>query len=84
MDISDLRTADKDLLAAALRDARDYTIGLLDDWAAWQGTVSVGGIPSADPRHPPLLLTINPPLWELGHVAWFMEYWCQRLSLIHI
>jgi iron(II)-dependent oxidoreductase len=78
MDISDLRTADKDLLAAALRDARDYTIGLLDDWAAWQGTVSVGGIPSADPRHPPLLLTINPPLWELGHVAWFMEYWCQR------
>ena len=31
----DLRTAGKDLLADALRDARDYTIHLLDDWAAW-------------------------------------------------
>ncbi len=22
--------------------------------------------------------TLNPPLWELGHVAWFQEYWCDR------
>jgi iron(II)-dependent oxidoreductase len=78
MDMSDMRTADKNLLAQALRDARDYTIGLLDDWAAWQGSISAEGTPSADPRHPPLLAIINPPLWELGHVAWFMEYWCQR------
>ena len=25
------------------------------------------------------LPTINPPLWELGHVAWFQEYWCRCL-----
>ena len=22
---------------------------------------------------------VNPPLWELGHIAWFQEYWCRRL-----
>jgi iron(II)-dependent oxidoreductase len=21
---------------------------------------------------------VNPPLWELGHVAWFQEFWCLR------
>jgi ergothioneine biosynthesis protein EgtB len=78
MDMSDLRKADRNLLAAALRDARHYTIALLDDWAACPGAVDVAGMLAADPRHPPYLPIINPPLWELGHVAWFMEYWCQR------
>lgn len=26
----------------------------------------------------PYLAIVNPPLWELGHVAWFQEYWCLR------
>ena len=26
----------------------------------------------------PKLALVNPPLWELGHVAWFQEYWCLR------
>lgn len=26
----------------------------------------------------PKLVIVNPPLWELGHVAWFQEYWCLR------
>ncbi len=26
----------------------------------------------------PYAQTINPPLWELAHVAWFQEYWCRR------
>jgi ergothioneine biosynthesis protein EgtB len=26
----------------------------------------------------PQLAIVNPPLWELGHVAWFQEYWCLR------
>jgi ergothioneine biosynthesis protein EgtB len=74
----DLRTADKTLLADAMHDARDYTISLLDEFAAWPGGIGTEGIAAADPRHPPCLDIINPPLWELGHVAWFMEYWCQR------
>jgi iron(II)-dependent oxidoreductase len=26
----------------------------------------------------PLLAIANPPLWELGHVAWFHEFWVHR------
>ena len=26
----------------------------------------------------PKLAIVNPPLWEMGHVAWFQEYWCLR------
>jgi iron(II)-dependent oxidoreductase len=26
----------------------------------------------------PKLDIVNPPLWELGHVGWFQEYWCLR------
>lgn len=78
MDTPDLRTAGKMPLADAMRNARNYTIRLLDDWAAWNDGVDIEGIPSPDPRRVPLLAIINPPLWELGHVAWFMEYWCQR------
>ncbi len=27
----------------------------------------------------PRLAIVNPPLWELGHLAWFQERWCLRL-----
>jgi wyosine [tRNA(Phe)-imidazoG37] synthetase (radical SAM superfamily) len=26
----------------------------------------------------PKLGIVNPPLWEIGHVGWFQEYWCLR------
>ncbi|MBS0338265.1 MAG: ergothioneine biosynthesis protein EgtB [Proteobacteria bacterium] len=26
----------------------------------------------------PKLRIVNPPLWEVGHVAWFQEFWCLR------
>jgi len=26
----------------------------------------------------PKLAIVNPPRWEIGHVAWFQEYWCLR------
>src|SRR5688572_16577495 len=26
----------------------------------------------------PQLPIVNPPLWELGHIAWFQERWCLR------
>ena len=28
----------------------------------------------------PKLAIVNPPLWEIGHVGWFQEYWCLRLQ----
>lgn len=26
----------------------------------------------------PKLRIVNPPLWEIGHLGWFQEYWCLR------
>jgi iron(II)-dependent oxidoreductase len=26
----------------------------------------------------PRLKMVNPPLWEIGHLAWFQEHWCLR------
>ena len=26
----------------------------------------------------PLRAELNPPLWELGHIGWFQEYWIAR------
>ena len=26
----------------------------------------------------PQIAIVNPPLWELGHLAWFQEFWCLR------
>ena len=28
----------------------------------------------------PKLAIVNPPLWEIGHVAWFQERWCLRYT----
>ena len=30
----------------------------------------------------PRLATVNPPLWEIAHVAWFQEYWCLRYRAV--
>jgi gamma-glutamyl hercynylcysteine S-oxide synthase len=59
--------------AAALRQqllgARARTLALAEDWQAALGQVHPG-VPYAEER--------NPPLWELGHVAWFQEWWIGR------
>lgn len=26
----------------------------------------------------PMLAIVNPPIWELGHIAWFQEFWMHR------
>ena len=59
---------------AAIRDAliaqREYTIALYDDLPAgyWR------------PTDFPFSTVINPPLWELAHVAYFAEFFCTRWS----
>lgn len=52
-------------LADALRDAREYTLRLYAHLEPAQ-------------RDVPRLAIVNPPLWELGHVGWFQEFWCRR------
>ncbi len=49
-------------LIAGLADARDRTLALVGD---------LRGAQLLGPRLP----IVNPPLWEIGHVAWFHEYW---------
>jgi iron(II)-dependent oxidoreductase len=55
-------------LLTRLRDARARTLSLLEDLddQQWLG---------------PELEIVNPPIWELGHVAWFQERWCLRHHL---
>jgi ergothioneine biosynthesis protein EgtB len=56
-------------LAEALTAARDYTLALFDALAAhgYDDAVNV-----------PRIRTLNPPLWELGHTAWFAEWFVLR------
>lgn len=56
-------------LAAALRDARRHTLDLFEALAA-------AGYDRA--AQVPRLAILNPPLWELGHVAWFAEWFVLR------
>lgn len=54
---------------AALLAARERTLQLAEDWQAALGR-AWPSVPYATER--------NPPLWELGHVAWFQEWWIAR------
>ena len=54
-----------DRLGAGLADARARTLAIYShlDLAALEV---------------PRLPIVNPPLWELAHIAWFQEFWCLR------
>jgi iron(II)-dependent oxidoreductase len=54
-----------DILAAWVQDARRRTLALVADLTDEQ---LLG----------PHLSIVNPPLWELGHLAWFQEKWVLR------
>jgi len=56
-----------DPLEKALRDARARTLLLVAD---------LDGVQLLGPR----LDIVNPPLWEMGHVAWFQEFWTMRAA----
>ena len=56
-------------LAAALAEARTRTLALYAHLDL--ATLQV-----------PCLPIVNPPLWELAHVAWFQEHWCLRYSAL--
>jgi iron(II)-dependent oxidoreductase len=66
---SSFRNATPDQLANALSDARDYTLALFDSHAE-------AGFDA--PENVPRLTIVNPPLWELGHLAWFAEWFVLR------
>ncbi|HXV83142.1 MAG TPA: selenoneine synthase SenA [Candidatus Binatia bacterium] len=60
--LSSIRTID---LISIMREFRARTLDLIAD---------LGDRQLIGPR----LATVNPPLWEIGHVAWFQEFWILR------
>jgi hypothetical protein len=60
-----LASLDRRFLAAVMRDFRERTLGLVADLDEQQ---LIG----------PRLPMVNPPLWEIGHIAWFTEFWLLR------
>jgi ergothioneine biosynthesis protein EgtB len=69
VDAARMRSAGKDLLSLALIDARNHTL-------RWIAACEAGLDGAA--LTVPLRAEINPPLWELGHIGWFQEYWIGR------
>lgn len=61
-----MRQSDVNILAQGLKALRTQTLGA---FAQYQ---------RADALDVPLEDEFNPPLWELGHLAWFQEYWVAR------
>jgi len=53
-------------LSKALQHLRDQTLSSFD------------GYLSSNNLTVPFKSGLNPPVWELGHVAWFQEYWIGR------
>ncbi len=61
------RQGDREFLAAALADTRAQT---LRSAAACEAALPHLTVPQR--------AELNPPLWELGHVGWFQEWWLAR------
>jgi ergothioneine biosynthesis protein EgtB len=64
---TDLRRAGREALAAALQASRADTLAT---FAACERALPQLVVPQRD--------ELNPPLWELGHVGWFQEWWLAR------
>ena len=65
----DARTAGRAWLRDALQQSRSRTLAL---FAAFEEGLAAGNL--AVPMSP----QVNPPLWELGHVGWFQDWWIAR------
>lgn len=63
-----LRTGGREWLAEALRCSRAHTLEMLDAFVAALGESLV--VPCSP--------QLNPPLWEVGHVGWFQDFWIAR------
>ena len=61
-----MRQAKAKELTAALQELRTHTLGACRAYER------------ANLLHIPYQPELNPPLWELGHIAWFQEYWIGR------
>ena len=73
LDYDRLRTAGRDVLSLALIDSRNRTLR----WAAAiEAALGSEGLRRLTPQAP--RDELDPPLWTLGHLAWFQEFWIAR------
>lgn len=63
-----LRQGSRADVRAALLAARERTLRLAHTYQTALGDAALV----------PYLAEVNPPLWELGHIAWFQEWWTTR------
>jgi ergothioneine biosynthesis protein EgtB len=61
------RQGNADTLAAALQASRRDTLAT---FAVYERALPALAVP--------LRAELNPPLWELGHIGWFQEFWLAR------
>ncbi len=66
---ADFRHGTGAALAAALQASRRDTLAT---FAAYETALGASGL--VVPQRPEL----NPPLWELGHIGWFQDWWLAR------
>ena len=69
VDSARMRSAGKELLSLALMDARNHTLRWIAAYERALGDATLR-VPLSD--------EVNPPLWELGHIGWFQEFWIAR------
>jgi ergothioneine biosynthesis protein EgtB len=69
IDSPGMRGAGRELLSLALMDARNHSLHLMS-----QFETALAGVNFLVPPWPGL----TPPLWLLGHVGWFSEWWIAR------
>jgi gamma-glutamyl hercynylcysteine S-oxide synthase len=70
IDSPQMRSAGKDVLSLALMDARNHTLYTVGQLQASAHPVS-GATSTAQ-------VSLAEPLWLLGHVGWFQEWWIGR------
>jgi ergothioneine biosynthesis protein EgtB len=63
------------LLSLALMDARNHTLHLVGQYEQVLGESGF---------QVPQLAELNLPLWELGHIGWFQEWWIGRNLQRHV
>ncbi len=69
IDSAQMRGAGRDALSLALMDARNHTLRLFGQYQ-----LALEEVDFVVPR----MAVLNPPVWELGHIAWFQEWWIGR------
>jgi gamma-glutamyl hercynylcysteine S-oxide synthase len=67
-----IRTSDASMLARELVRVREITLALFGTYEA------------ADALDVPRGDEFNPPLWELGHIGWFQQWWVGRNRQRHV